>query len=249
MRRILVLAVAALLQAGVAHASTLDFDEKVYSPIVDEDDDGDTEVEFRQGADIGRANNGAAGGVVELERALSRRMSLAVLGLWDRDPHQSARLSELGVESVINLGTIPHLGVDVGTYLEYDQGIRGQGGTGEAKLLLEKQMGGFTSRLNLVAERPFSEHGARTNISYAASMDWRVASHVRLGAESFGEMADGGSWGGRRPYYAGPVVKYEVVGLPHIGIDIEAAWLAALGAARQEANSQFRLIVELEKKF
>ena len=36
-------------------AGAVDFDEKVYSPLVDEDGDGDAELELRQGADIGKA--------------------------------------------------------------------------------------------------------------------------------------------------------------------------------------------------
>ena len=231
--------------APLAHAAAIDHDEKVYSPIIEQ---GETSLETRQGISLGRAEDRAAGGVVEAEYGVNERFSLALLGLWDKDPGGSAKLGEIGVESVINLGVLP-FDIDVGTYLEYAQDINGHAGTGEAKLLFEKRQGRFDSRLNLIVERPFSEYGARTNVSYAASADWGVTRDFRVGAEAFGELADGGAWGGRRPAYAGPLIKYTINGLPYVGVKIEAAWLAAIGPAARDAASQARLVVELEKRF
>ena len=248
MRSLFAAAAAALWLGGLAsaHAAAIDLDEKVYSPVIEQ---GETSLETRQGQALGRSTDGAAGGVVELEYGVNERFSLALLGLWDKDPHGSAKLGEIGVESVINLGTLPVGDIDVGTYLEYAQDINGHAGTGEAKLLFEKRKGRFDSRLNLVVERPFSEHGARTNFSYAASADWGLTRDLRLGAEAFGELADGGDWGGRRPHYAGPLIRYTINGLPYVGIKLEAAWLAAIGAAAHDAAGQARLVVELEKRF
>lgn len=238
--------VAGAALSGAAHASAVDFDEKVYSPIIE---DGETSLETRQGRSFGKASDGAAGGVVELEHGFNDRFSLAILGMWDKAPGESAKLNELGVESVINLGTIPVVDIDYGAYLEYAQDLNGGGGTGEAKVLFQKRKGRFDSRLNLIVERPFSQHGARTGVSYAASADWAVTHDFQVGAEAFGEMAEGGDWGGRRAHYAGPLIKYTINSLPYVGIKIEAAWLAAIGAARTEANSQARLVVEFEKRF
>ena len=236
----------ALALGGVARAGGVDLDEKVYSPIIEQ---GETSIETRQGQVFGRAQEGAAGGVVELEYGVNERFSLGLLGMWDKAPHGSPKLGEIGVESVINLGALPVLDIDAGAYVEYVADLNGGGGTAELKALFEKRQGRFDSRLNLIWERPLSEHGARTNVSYAASADWAVTRDFRVGAEAFGDLADSGVWGGRRPHYVGPLLKYTINCLPYVGIKIEAAWLAAVGAAAHDAASQGRLVVELEKRF
>ena len=90
-----------LLTAGAARAGGVDLDEKVYSPIIEQ---GETSIETRQGQMFGRAQDGAAGGVVELEYGVNEHFSLALLGMWDKAAHGSPRLGEIGVESTPGAG-------------------------------------------------------------------------------------------------------------------------------------------------
>jgi hypothetical protein len=230
----------------MAHAGAVDFDEKVYSPIIE---DGETSVEIRQGTRFGKGSDGAAGGVVELEHGFNDRVSVGLLGLWDKASNGSPRLGEVGVEGIVNLGTLPVLDIDMGGYVEYAQDINGGAGTAELKALFQKRRGPFEARLNLIWERPLSEHGARSETSYAASATWAVKHDFQVGAEAFGGLAGNGRWGGRQAHYAGPVLKYTLNSLPYVGVKLEAAWLAAFGEARNEASSQARFVVELEKRF
>ena len=230
-------------------AGAVDFDEKVYSPLVDEDGDGDAELELRQGADIGKAQDGAAGGVAEFEKALSRKFSLAGLAFWSRDPGKAAKIDELGVESVINLGRLPGTGIDYGTYVELDQGLYGQGATVELKALFEKSSGPWMARLNLIAETPLKQGQAATNLSWAASIDRMAGPRLRLGIEAF---ADAGPWsrlGGSREAYAGPVAKFDGPTIAHTAVALEAAYLVPIGEARRQTNGQVRLSLELERHF
>jgi hypothetical protein len=222
-------------------------DGKVYAPYVE---NGIFELEARGAQVNGGPLDGASTTVLEAEYGFGDRLSLALVAPIANDPGQGAKLQGLGVEGVYYLGQIPKVGVDVGLYGEYLAGVNGGEEVVEAKLLLAKRTGAFEGVLNLVAERPLNVPTERyANYSYAAAATWEVVDDLRLGIEAFGDLGDdyGLKSGGA---YVGPVAQWEFhpKGAP-FEIEMRASWLAATGSSRDDADSQVRLTVGLERKF
>jgi hypothetical protein len=225
-------------------------DEKVYSPYIET---GVAELETRTATEIGKGDlAGATASVVEAEYGFGDRVSVALLGVNEREPGERARWNEVGVETVWFLGQIPKVGVDAGLYLEALKGLNGEPDGGEAKLLLAKNAGRFEGLLNLIVERPFTgpKSDQFASYGYAASATWRTVGRLQLGVEAFGDFGDDHNFGGRQGAYVGPQLKWEAKakGFP-VDIVVDAGWLAAVGPARDEAKSQARLNLEFEKRF
>lgn len=226
---------------------------KVYSPFVRS---GVTEVEVRSGILQGGTLNGEAGTVVELEQGLNERVSLAIVAEFEHHAGEESKLDSLGIESVVYLGQIPGLGVDVGGYFEYEQRIHNESGVLEGKLLLARDFGPVHGLLNVIARQALTDRPGEgaTAFSYAAQatvdVTPRLVPHLALGVQAFGDLGDSRHAGGRQAHYLGPVAQwtFKPHGFPG-ELEFEAAWLAPLGTARDETNQQFRFVVEWEKRF
>lgn len=252
----LVWAAAAALGAatwGVAGPASADprLDEVVYSPYVE---NHVLELETRVGQQLGGGDlANARTSVVELEAGLNDRTSLALVTAFEREPGASDRLTGVGLEAIYYLGQIPKVGVDVGVYGEVTKGFGGETDGLEGKLLFAKTAGRFQGLVNLIVERPLGAPAGEgfASYGYAASATWRTIGHLRIGAEAFGDLGDDhGLLNGRQGAYVGPQVKWE--GRPRgapFEIEVGAGWLAAVGPDRQEAASQVRINVELERRF
>lgn len=250
MKLILIVA-AALLALGAAATAVADprLDEVVYSPYVE---NGVAEFEVRSARELGGPSGGDMDTVLEAEYGLNDRLSLALVGKFARSPGQSLHLAGVGLEAVTYVGQIPGLGVDVGAYAEYTQGLSGQSNVLEGKILLAKQVQRFQGLLNLIVERPVSGPSGEqfAAYGYAASATWRTVGALRLGAEAFGDLGDDHHFLGEEGAYVGPQLLWE--GRPAhspVEIALDAGWLFPVGADRAEAKSQFRLSVELEHRF
>jgi hypothetical protein len=247
-------AVAALVLVLGACASGAAFadprlDEKVYSPYIE---NGMTEFEVRTARQVGGAGEGQATTVVEGEYGLNDRVSLAVVGGIDTARGAGSHFNSIGVEGVVYLGQIPAVGVDTGLYLEYGHGLNGEEDVLEGKLLFAKTSGRFQGLLNLIVERPLGGPPEEKQgfYGYAASATWQTVGNLRLGVEAFGDLGSDHSPLGRQGAYVGPQVKWE--GKPRfspVDIVLDAGWLVPVGPDRAEANSQFRVGVELERRF
>jgi hypothetical protein len=226
-------------------------DEVVYSPYIE---NHMLEFETRIGQEVGGGSlSGAQTIVNELEYGFSDRLSLALVTSIEHEPGEAHRLTGVGLEGIYYLGQIPRIGVDTGLYLEFTKGVGGESDGGEAKLLLAKTAGRFQGLFNFIVERPFNGPPGEVYASYgyAASATWRTVGTLRLGAEAFGDFGDDhGFLNHPQGAYLGPQLKWE--GKPRFlpcEVEIDAGWLAAIGPDRQEASSQFRLNVELERRF
>lgn len=246
MKTLLAAALTALtvMAAKQAHAAP-NLGDKVYSPYIE---DGETSVEIHAGRALGKVANGDSGAIIELEQGFNSRFSGALVAELEDQPGGKRKIDSLGVEGVLSLGTIPFVDIDTGLYAEYEQRIHNESGVGELKALFAKRVGGFEARLNLIAQHPFSRDEHQTDFTYAASTTWKVAGDFRVGAEAFGDLGHDAHWGGHTDHYVGPLATY-VIGLPYVGIKLEAAYLVALGAARDRTTGQARLGVELEKRW
>lgn len=250
MKAVLILT-AALVALGAASTAVADprLDEVVYSPYIE---NGQAEFEVRSARQLGGPQGGDMDTVLEAEYGLNDRLSLALVGTFERSARQSLHLSGVGLEAVTYVGQIPGLGVDVGAYAEYTQGLRGESNVLEGKILLAKQVQRFQGLLNLIVERPVSGPSDErfAAYGYAASATWRTVGTLRVGAEAFGDLGDDHRFLGRQGAYVGPQFLWE--GRPAhspIEIGVDAGWLFPVGTDRAEAKSQLRLSVELEHRF
>ena len=223
---------------------------KVYDPYIR---NGVTEVEVRSARLTGGSDNGDATTVVELEKGLSYRVSLALLGEFEKHPSEAAKLDSVGLEGVVYLGQIPRLGIDTGLYLEYEQRLHNESGVGEAKLLFAKNVDRFQGLLNLIAQHSFTSRPGEnvTQFGYAASATWELIPGLRAGAEAFGNLGTNHLVGGRNPHYVGPTVQWETRPdwLRGGEFDVQAGYLFAADGARGYTDGQMRLNVEFERRF
>ena len=249
--RIWILALA--LGAGFGTPALADprLDEVVYSPYVQKHV---FEFETRIGQEVGDGSLKNADTIVnEAEYGFNDRLSLALVTTVERAPGETRKLTGVGIEGIYYLGQIPGIGVDAGLYLEATKGTGGDNDRGEAKLLLAKTAGRFQGLLNLIVERPFNGPPGEVYASYgyAASATWRTLGALRLGAEAFGDFGDDhGFLNHPQGAYVGPQLKWEhkLRSFP-FEIEVDAGWLAAVGADRPEASSQFRINLEFERRF
>jgi len=241
--------VLSLIGAAPAYADPR-LDEKVYSPYVQ---NHVAELELRRGQEIGGPLGGARTDVIELEYGLNDRLSLALVGSIEREPDASDHLNSVGLEGVYYVGQIPRLGVDVGLYFEYGFGLNGEDDSVEAKLLLAKISDRFQGLFNFIVERPIGapRGEAFASYGYAASATWRTIGQLRLGVEAFGDLGDDhGIFTRAQGAYVGPQLLWETrPSWSPMEIEIDAGWLAAVGPDRDEADSQARLTIGLERRF
>lgn len=245
MKRIgLVIALALASVAGVARAD-VGLDEKVYGATIDK---GISEVELRYGRLTGGTADGQDAGVIELSHAFSERLYGGALFALDRDPTGPRRLKAIGGEAIVTLGHIRAIDLDAALYVEYEAG-RGSPDNLETKLLLQHRKGSFDGRFNLIIEKPLAA-GRPVAYAYGTSADWKLVGDLRGGVEAFGDLGTTRHFLPRAEHYVGPIVKTEIEHLPFRGeLEIEAGYLFAAGAARDETRGQARLLLEYEFRF
>jgi len=241
--------VAVMGSTGAAAADEPGLGNTVETPYVKK---GITEVEVRAGRLTGGEDNGDSGAVVELEHGFSDRLSLALVGEFEDGVGERRKLDSVGLEAVTYLGQVPGLGVDVGGYLEYEQRIHNESGVLEGKLLLARQFGPVQALLNIIANQPLTnrEGEGATELGYAAQATVAARPDLRLGVQAFGDLGTSRSFGGRRPHFVGPVARWELRPVGRHGeLELEAAYLFPVGAARRDTDGQVRVGIEWEKRF
>lgn len=219
--------------------------DKVYGATVER---GVSEVEFRYGRLVGGSADGEDGAVVELSHGFTDRFYGGALFEFEREPGESRRLEAVGAEGIFALGHLKALDVDAAIYGEYEA-VRGGPDKIETKLLLQHRKGSFDGRLNLIAEKAL-DGGEPVEFGYAVSADWKLVGELRGGVEAFGELGSTRKLFPRAEHFVGPMLKTEIEHLPGGGeLGIEAGYLFALGASRDETKGQARLLLEYEFHF
>jgi len=234
---------AVLLAIAAPAEATPGVGDPVYGATVTK---GLAEYEARFGRLTGGTASGEDGLVLEGEYGVTPRLALAVLVETGRTFGGPREANAIALEAIRSLGR--HGGIDTAVYFEIKHGLGSTPDAVEVKGLFERVRGRFDARLNLIAEKPLRE--APVEFGYAASADWAViGDEIRLGATAFGDLGTSARFGGRQAHFVGPTVK---AGIEHVGhgeIEIEAGWLKAIGAARDSAQGQARLLVSYEVRF
>ena len=241
---------AALVLSLASPAVAQGLSNKVYSPYVQK---GVTELELRGGRLNGGPLDGEQAAIIELEHGFTDRVSVAAIAEFEQHAGEAGKLDAVAVEAVVYVGQIPGIGVDVGGYLEYEQRIHNESGVLEGKILLAKQAGGFQALVNLIAKRALTDRPGEddTQFGYAAQATFDVGHRLKLGAQAFGDLGTNRAFGGRQGHYIGPVARWELKPRWLSGgeLELEAAWLTPVDAARHDSDSQLRFVVEFERRF
>lgn len=231
---------AAAFAAALPSAAWADpgMGNEVYGATVDA---GKIEIETRYDRLSGGADNGEDVFQLEASYGISRRFSLGLQAEFEREPGDIRRAEELGIEAIWALGRVG--GLDVALYGEYEIGFTGPDAI-ETKLIIQRRKGPFDLRLNLIAEKKLVA-SEKVELGYAASVDYEVFDEVRLGVQAFGDAGTFERLAPRAKHFVGPVAKFEIEALgPEF--EIEAGYLFALGAARDDTKGQLRIGLEFE---
>ena len=205
---------------------------------------------FESGALVSGLSGGPRGGLtgVQLEAGygFSSRFRATLLTEFERERGQGLRAVGTAVQGVYFLGRGP-LDVETAVYAEY--GFERNGGqTLELRALFERQVGRLDARLNLIAGRSL-RGGDDAQYEYGAAVGYALTDRLGVGLTAFGDLGDQDGFGGRRQHFLGPTVALEQPLADDAVLALEAGYLFALGAAREESDGQFRLGVALETHF
>lgn len=231
------LAATAALLPCAAHAAP-GLGGEVYGATVEK---GELEAEAIYGALDGGPEDGEDVLVLETAYGVTDSFRLGLRGEIEKEPGAEREFEALGIEGIYELGNAG--GIDFAVYGEYEIVFEGADKI-ETKLLMQHVAGPVDLRLNLIAEKEL-ESGEKVELEYAASADVETIGELRLGVQAYGQLGTFEDFLPRAEHFAGPVAKIEIEGLgPEL--ELEAGYLFAMGAAKDETDGQFRLMVELE---
>ena len=145
---------------------------------------------------------------------------------------QSAELTSIAIENVIDFTATREWPVHFGLLAEYKFGLHGADDAIDFKLLGEAESGAFTGRFNLIATAQLDD-GADWSPAYAARGMWRASEHVSFGLEAYGEPDVDA-------HYIGPRVAARVG-----DANLALGYLAGIDDAR--AEGQFRVGMEFTR--
>lgn len=213
--------------------------QEVYGATVDK---GEPEFESRFDSLSGGPDDGEDVIKLEASYGITDSLRIGVLGEFEQEVGASRKAEEVAVEAIYELGKAG--GIDFAVYGEYAIGLNGHADVLEGKLLMQRKTGPFDLRLNLIAEKEL-EGGNKVELGYAASADVAAFEEVRVGVQAFGDLGTFDKFLPRAEHFVGPFASVEIEGLgPEI--ELQAGYLFALGAARDDADGQLRVALELE---
>ncbi|WP_095011254.1 hypothetical protein [Tsuneonella mangrovi] len=237
MKKMIAAAAFAAAWPSLAHADPGQAGE-VYGATVTA---GQTELEARYGELDGGSADGRSKLKLEGAYGVNDRLRLGLVGEVERTPGTSSEFTSLGFEAIYSLGKVGP--VDIALYGEYEAKFDGADKV-ESKLLMQHKSGPLDLRFNLIAEKEL-EASEPVELEYAASADVEAVGEIRLGVQAYGQLGGFSRFLPRGGHYVGPVAKIEIEGLgPETSLGV--GYLFALGAAKDNADGQFRLTAEVE---
>lgn len=184
---------------------------------------------------------------LEVGYGLTDRLSISGYGVFQSTPAASFELKKLKLEGRYKLLDASQSPVELVLYLEGNKEVvEDRPWAIEEKLILGRNYGRLGWALNLAAEQEFPSGGGH-ELVYGWSFGTAVAltSHLRVGAETFGERATDAAGVTSWEAFAGPSA---VVTLP--AGPLNSAWLiVGAGFGLREENDRVRVRVILGADF
>ena len=234
---LLPLGLAAMLAPCAAQAAP-GIDDEVYGAEVTK---GKTEIESIYGRLVGGEDDGENVLVLEAAHGFTDSLRIGVRAEIEQEPGETREFESFGVEAIYELGRVGP--VNFAVYSEYEAVFEGADKV-ETKLLAQAKPGPLDLRFNLIAEKELRS-GAPVELEYATSADVKAIGDLRLGMQAFGQLGTTEDFLPRAEHFLGPVAKFEIEGFgPEL--ECEIGYLFAAGKARDDADGQLRVFVEME---
>ena len=198
------------------------------------------------------------GGPADGEAAYKAEIEYGVTTYWllgveleaEREAGGDFEVQAVGFETLFELDEIGSTGIEFGLFAEYEDSLRGGPSEFQVKFIFADEIGKFRWIANLNVEHVTGD-ADETEFGYAGLAAYRVAPHLELGLETFGDLGTTDEFGdlGDQEAFVGPVLLASFGGVADGVIEIEAGYLFALAASGDETNGQARLMIEWEKRF
>jgi high-affinity iron transporter len=218
--------------------------DNIYSPIVHE-----KEVEFEYSAnrtfDGQRDKNNVQTHEAEIAWGVNDRWKTELTGEFEKEPDESAIMSALLWENVIQFSEQGEHWLDSGVLLAYAHSWQsGAPDAVEAKLLLEKEWGKFLHQANLGLEQEIGSHATGGPArSFNWSSRYRYNMHFEPGFEFQNDFGKGNETNNfnEQEHYLGP----SAYGFITNNIKYEAAYLFGISDAAATGATRMKLEYEM----
>ena len=240
--------------AGLAfalNASSAKAIDKLYDPYVNK---GEVEIEYSgfRTSDTDKAKNNEQAHELEFGYAFTDYWELELTGGFDRSSDQPMKMDSVEAENKFQITQPGEMWMDVGALVTYVHALHvGDPDSIEAKLLLQKDFGKFSSLANIGLEQGFgNDNDGGPDFTVLWNNRYRLNEYFQPGIEiqsDFGKTNVHEKFNDQE-HYVGPSAYGKLFGGNGYGdIGYEAAYL--FGVTGASPNSAARLMLEYETHF
>lgn len=234
---------ACLIMTTPLCATALD---EIYSPNV-EYREISLEYNGSHTFDSDAAKNNAASQEFALEAGITPRIMLETSGSLEKDPQGTTEYSATEIEGRFQFFESGENWLDSGMLVAYDYAPHKQDPDSlEVKLLLQKDMGRFTSTANIGFEQDLGPNASGgPDFVFLWNTRYRYSYYLQPGIEIQSDLGQDGTLRhfNNQEHYVGP----SLYGHIFPGLNFQAAWL--VGVSESSASSAGRILLEYEMHF
>lgn len=218
--------------------------DEIYSPNVEPNELG-LEYSGSTTFDHNPDKRGAENHEFAIEYGIGERVMLQASGIWAKDPNATTQFDGTEIEGRFQFAEQGENWVDTGLLVAYKfAGHSNAPDSVEVKFLMEKDIGKFTTRVNLGFEQEKGDNAVHGGPDYVflASTRYRYSYYLQPGIElqsDLGRRHDLGNFNNQE-HYLGPALYGHL--FPRL--KYEVAYL--FGASEPAANSAARVLLEYE---
>jgi len=246
-KSVLTLTVFIVLICSTKNSAAFGLDE-IYSPNVEY---REFSVEFMgaQSFDPNADKSGAQVGQVTLEAGLTPRFKLGVSAVYAKEAGKDMQLEAHEIEGLYQFVESGEYWLDAGMLVAYDFSNQSYSPDSiESKLLLQKDVGKYTSTANIGFTQnvgKFSDHTGGPNYTFLWNTRYRYNVFFQPGIEIQSDLGQGHQLNNfnEQEHYIGPAVYGKLFG----HLKYQAAYL--VGVSNAAARSAARLLIEYEMHF
>ena len=244
-------ATAILAVAGAAMDAAAD---EIYSPNT-EYREFSLEYNGSRTYDRNPDKNGARESEVSLEAGLTPRLTVEASAISAKDPGGSSQLTAREIEGRYQFFEPGEKWLDAGLLVAYDFSARhGVADSLEVKLLLQKDLGRFTSTANIGFSQNVGSNSAHTggpDYVFLWNTRYRYSGAFQPGIEIQSDLGQGHQLGSfhKQEHYIGPAVYGKLFGPLPQGQAIKYQFAYLVGASDAAARGTVRALVEYEAHF
>jgi hypothetical protein len=228
--------------------------DEIYSPNTDY---RELSLEYNGSRTFDRnpGKDGAQAGEISLEAGLTRQLEVAVSAVSSKDPGGTSQLAVREIEGRYQFFDSGEKWLDAGLLVAYDfTAQNSRPDSIEIKLLLQKDVGKFTSTANIGFAQNVGKYSAHTggpDYVFLWNTRYRYSAGFQPGMEVQGDLGQGHQLGSfnKQAHYIGPAVYGKLFGPLPLGQAIKYQVAYLFGESDAAARSLARAMVEYEMHF